>query len=257
MIHAPDPLAESMRLLRETRLRPGFEERLSARLALVAQTERSSPSSAWKYKRGLFLLAAIAVPTAALAASGWLVERLRPAVASDLTPRAEVSAHPRTAAVSRPTGSAAQPVPVPVPVLPQQNVETASSRGADQARGNTRAKPAIRRSAERTSTSVSQTQSPPQAPEVSRPAPESGGARIESLDVSIPRSSTRTEQKPGTAEKDGGHLGLRSAASESASRAATIRDRSGTERDRMGEHRGNDAAQQARERVQARERKGQ
>ncbi|HMA92891.1 MAG TPA: hypothetical protein VKP30_09400, partial [Polyangiaceae bacterium] len=86
MTHPTDPLHEPLRLLRETSLPAGFEECLAERLALAQRegVERQGVVRHHRFgrhRRTLLLLAAIALPAAAFASGGWLLDHRRTATA--------------------------------------------------------------------------------------------------------------------------------------------------------------------------------
>lgn len=253
MTRAPDPLMESLRLLREASLRPGFEARLAEHLAVVASQGTPSSVRRWK-KKGLILLAAIALPTAAFASRGWYLERQSTDGKESSSPHAagtELSG----AALAKPTAKSPQVTTTEPSVAP---IDPSGSRSHDLGRQATQPsaralRPApLRQPAPRQATTSPQ----PKAP-AAVSGPSSAPAKIESLEVAFPRGSGMSEAKVGTRERTATASGLRTAASESASQSAAARERAGLERTRGGDHRSGDTAQQARERVQTRERKGQ
>jgi hypothetical protein len=253
MTNATDSFAQPLRLLRETSLRPGFEERLAERLSAVASERKVLRTSRWKNKRGLLLLAAIALPAGALAARGWFDGKHNEATVNNAVQQVRSTPAPKpggttgVAAFAQPKAPA-MPSVEGSPIGPIQ----AQSRGGNAAQPARRAesrKPAVRRSVRPVMTASQ--------PKLDSAASSSAPAKIESLEVSIPRGGSAAAGKTGAGEKTNEGMRLRSAASDSVSRTTATRDRSGAERDRAGDHRGNDGAQQARERVQARERKGQ
>jgi hypothetical protein len=252
MTYATDSLAQPLRLLREASLRPGFEERLAERLSAVASERKVLRTSRWKNKRGLLLLAAIALPTGALAARGWFEGKHSDATVSNAV---QVQSTPgRKAGVSTGVAAFTQPKPPAIPSV--EGISTGPTQ--EQSGGGIAVQPARR--AESRNRDVRRSVRPittAPEPKANSAASSSAPAKIESLDVSIPRGGSVADGKTGAHETTSEGMRLRSAASDSVSRAAATRDRSGVERDRAGDHRGNDGAQQARERVQARERKGQ
>lgn len=260
MTHPTDPLHEPLRLLRETSLPAGFEERLAERLASTHREALAKPHRFGGHRRALLLLAAVALPAAAFASGGWLLEQRR---ASSTT----VSETPREAkSLSKITR---KPLVVQAPVSPpslpavQERSVSEQPQGAREPARVVPTEPKSRTTQEPERSSALPANIPPreaatrEAPTGKAPTSETP-AKIESLELSIPRGEKASESAGRSVEKPtSDSLRLRESSDRGASRSGTERDRSGTQRERAGEHRGSDAAQQARERVQARERKGQ
>lgn len=269
MIHPTDPLHEPLRLLRQTSLPAGFEERLADRLARAHREDLAKPHRFGGPRRTILLLAAVALPAAAFASGGWLLEQRR----ASTTPTSEVSREAKSLPKITSKPFALQ-VPVTSPPLPavqelsvsEQLTHSREPTHAASTAPNSRATQATERSRAVASRPAQESERSNTAPTVAagREAPTSKAptleapARIESLELSIPRgekagdSAGRDVDKP-TSDS----LRLRESTDRGASQSNVERDRSGAQRERAGERRGSDAAQQARERVQARERKGQ
>jgi hypothetical protein len=240
MSHAQDPLLEPLRLLRETNLTAGFDERLALRLTAAHHDEVAPVVRLPSRRRTLLLVAAIFLPAAAAAASGYWLQRHLTASASggaatkfeakqlDHLPRIVFTAnHSITAPIS----------PV-IERLPDPRPRDVSRTGKSDVRSQDKV-PATSGAAKSIVA-----------------APISEAPRIESLDPFVPRtsSSAKTTTLPKT---PGASESLRKATEQGASRTSDDKGRGSRREATSNENRGNDAAGQARERVQARERKGQ
>jgi hypothetical protein len=243
MTPAHDPLHEPLRLLREARLPAGFEERLAERLAAIQP--RSNLVRLPGRKRILLLVAAIALPALAAAAGAYYVQRRSSA------------ALPVTSAEKAPTQVEVKQVDHPLPKAGlTATVPPAEPTASDEEK---RSAPRSQKSS-RPSNVAPKTESlqpnQPKTEQATLPPPANAAPRIEALD---PFASQSITSKQPAAKPRGAEVSehLRKAAEQGAARTREDSTR-GSRRDaQVNENRGNDAAQQARERVQARERKGQ
>jgi hypothetical protein len=237
MTSANDPLHEPLRLLRETSLPAGFEERLAERLA-AAQQQGSVVRFPGR-KRVLLLVAAIALPAAA-AAGGYYVQHRSTVTSPVGTPKpleAKPFEHlPKTGFTVTVPRTPPSPTAIEVSPAPRSQEPSRPSISDPKAEERKNDKPEPERA-------------------VSTP-PAVMAPRIEALDPFASRSATskRSASSPRGAEvgKD-----LRKAAERGESRSGDDSARASRRDANSNLDRGNDAAQQARERVQARERKGQ
>lgn len=238
MTSAQDPLHEPLRLLREASLPAGFEEGLAERLAAAQQ--RGNIVRFPGRKRLLLLVAAIAVPALAAAAGGYYVQRRSAAASSGSVPK-QVDARP-LGHLSK-TGFAVT-IPRTEPAMPAIE-KLPAPRSQEPSRPSNSAPKAEERR--------------PYAPDpekVVSPPAANVAPRIEALDPFVAKSTT-SKQSTATPKAADVSESLRKATEQGAARP-TDDSAHGSRRDAYAnERRGNDAAQQARERVQARERKGQ
>jgi hypothetical protein len=238
-----DPLKEPLRLLRETSLTAGFDERLAKGL-VEAQQQGTAPVIRLRSRKPLLLLiAAIAIPAAAAAASGYyLQKRAAAGVTNDLVKQTQAkpleplgrsgfTAIPRVTPPAAPAAAVIEQLPATGSLEPSR--PSASPRAVEQPRS----KPS----------------------EAAKPSPVTvapAAPRIEALDP-FESKSTSSKQSAPIPKAAGVGESLRKATERGTAQTDADRVR-GSQRDLRGnEQRGNDAAQQARERVQARERKGQ
>lgn len=259
MTHPTDPLHEPLRLLRETRLPVGFEERLAERLAIAhqEQVERQGvvrPHRFGGHRRTLLLLAAIALPAAAFASGGWLLEHRQTSTAPQIEAPREAKPLPKITQ---------KPLSLPAPVIPPQlpapeqsglrePVRSTSESKSLVSQDSKRAQDSKRDQSTRNQDSKRASVSPANTPTTQTPA------KIESLEISIPRAEqAKANATRGTEKSPSSSLGLRRSSEQGTGRSSVEREHSSAQRESAGQQRGNDAAQQARERVQARERKGQ
>lgn len=270
MTHPTDPLHEPMRLLRETSLPAGFEERLAERLALAHQEhverqplERQGvvrPHRFVGHRRTLLLLAAVALPAAAFASGGWLLEHRQ----SSTTPQTEapLEAKPLPKFTQKPLSLPAPVIPPQLPAVEEPSV-TEQSGLREPARSTSESKSLVGQDSKRDQDSNRDQStrnqdskragvSPANTPTTQTPA------KIESLEISVPRAErAKGNAMRGTEKPPSGSLGLRRSSEPGTGRSSVEREHSSAQRESAGQQRGSDAAQQARERVQARERKGQ
>lgn len=237
MTSAHDPLHEPLRLLREASLPTGFEERLAERLA-TAQRQGKVVRFPVR-KRVLLLVAAIAIPAlAAAGAGGYYVQRRSSAASSESAPK-QVEAKPLG---HLPKTGLTVTVPRTEPAMPAIEKLSVPRSQAPSRPSNLDPKAEERR---------------PNGPEpekvVSPPAADAA-PRIEALDPFVAKSTT-SQQSAATPKAANVSESLRKVTEQGSSRSSDDSAR-GSRRD-ANENRGNDSAQQARERVQARERKGQ
>jgi hypothetical protein len=234
-----DPLEEPLRLLRETSLAADFEERLAERLTTAHRQGVAPVFRLPSRKRTWLLIAAIALPAAA-AASGYWVER--------------------RFATSAPNGNAKQVEAKPLGHLPKAAF-TGNVRGATPAvpaieelrapRAREASRPhGVAPNTEKPRATRAETAKPTPAPQTNE------GPRIEALDPFVSKSAA---SKPSASLQKSVDVSenLRKATDQGAARTGDARVRDSQRERNANENRGNDAAQQARERVQARERKGQ
>jgi hypothetical protein len=238
MTSAHDPLHEPLRLLREASLPAGFEERLAEHLAAAQQ--RGNVVRFPGRKGALLLVAAIAMPALAAAAGGYYMQRRASATSSESVPQ-QVEARPLG---HLPKTGFTVTVPRTEPAMPA--IERLSApRSQEPSRPSNSAPKAEERR--------------PNGPEpemVVSPPAANAAPRIEALDPFVANSTT-SKQSAATPKAADGSESLRKATEQGAARTTDDSAR-GSRRDaNANENRGNDAAQQARERVQARERKGQ
>jgi hypothetical protein len=264
MTQPTDPLHEPLRLLRETRLPTGFEERLAERLARAQREPPAIPRRSGGRRRALLLLAAIALPAAAYASGAWLLEHRRASItrvsdkhreakalpnvnsktsalpASENPPLAAVQEHSASEqpAHSRPSAHLAPTTPKSRTSQATQHSNAAPSRAAQESKRS-----------DSTSAVAAESEAPSGGD-----APRETPAKIEALELSVPRGE---EANDSAHQPTSDTLRLRESSVPSTSRSSANREYSGAQRERASERRGSDAAQQARERVQARERKGQ
>jgi hypothetical protein len=242
MTPAHDPLHEPLRLLREARLPTGFEERLAERLA--ATQPRSNLVRLPGRKRILLLVAAIALPALAASAGAYYVQRrssaASPATSTEKAPsQVDVKHHV-------PLPKAGLTVTVP-PVQPATPIieKLPAPRSQKSSRPSNAPSKAERR----------QPNGPVTEKAVSSPA-ANAVPRIEALDP-FATQSISTKQPTATPKAADVSESLRKATEQGAARTRDDEAHSSRRDAHSNENRGNDAAQQARERVQARERKGQ
>lgn len=238
-----DPLREPLRLLRDSSLAAGFEERLAARLAEAHQQGNARVIRFPKRTRTLLLVAAIALPAAAAATAGtyYLQQHAVNNAQHDAT---KVSEGKPLQHLRSTNGSFSPKVSAPQTPRLQAVESLPAPRSQEASRPSDSAPKAEERGANRS--------------EAVMPAPAQGSAatpRIEALDPFESKSSSK--QSTTLPKASGTSDSLRKATEQGA--AQTDNDRAkGSQRELRGnENRGSDAAQQARERVQARERKGQ
>lgn len=235
MTSAHDPLHEPLRLLREASLPTGFEERLAERLAAVPQ--RGNVVRFPGRKRVLLLVAAIAIPALAAAAGRYYVQRRSSAAPSEGAPKqveAKPLGHlPKTGfTVTIPRTEPAMPAIEKLPA-PRSQEPSRPSKSAPKAE---------------------ERQHGSEPEKVVSPPAVNAAPRIEALDP-FEAKSTTSKQSAATPKGADVSESLRKATEQGSSRSSDDSAR-GSRRD-ANENRGSDAAQQARERVQARERKGQ
>lgn len=239
-----DPLDEPLRLLRETSLTAGFEERLAERLS-GAKPQAAASVLRWPGRRRTWLLlAAVALSATAAAATRYWFPYLSATNSAARSPTSSIQ--PRLAKPLGPLPNAgiASGVQMAVPAAP-----TMTERPPIRTRGSTRSREPVSKLEARDPTlpRPNQTRTPPQ----STPSPN-----IESLDVFVPRSS-KSPSSMALPSDGNASDSLRRATARSASQSSNESAR-GQERDiHSGQNRGSESAGQARERVQARERKGQ
>jgi hypothetical protein len=263
MTHAPNNL-EDLRLLREARLPSGFEERLRERLVAAASEKKVLRFGPRRRHHGLLLLAAIALPVAAFAAGGVLIAQR---FADPVKPPAS------SVGVTQPTAVKQRAVGLPVGRSARVSSETKTEERVGQepqrdenARGSTvkivapsrvDVAPAKVESPRAQPLKVERVKAEPERTETVPATVESEPAQIESLELSLPTQRDATSRAAATSgsTKDSA---LRGAAEKGqANRVGADSDGSTQSRSRAGERQGSDAASQAKERVQARERKGQ
>jgi hypothetical protein len=259
MTDVRDSLQDQLRSLREARLPDGFEEKLELRLAAAERELHESAPQPWKLRRGLFLLAAIAVPTAAFAAgSWWMVHSLhKPAVAVSSAPPIEsltpAEHNPRTA-LTQPAALPTETANPPTPAAPA--IEKPSLAHTVRPHVGVNRKSAVAKAvteAEQSAQTAAARRGPVQI-ESLEPATERKPAKIESLEPAARASSGGNEQPASRLERSSASQSLRSSTARSTLGSSTG---NAERRGAAAERRDNESAQQARERVQLRERKGQ
>jgi len=241
----PDTLREPLRLLRESKLDAGFELRLAERLAQVDRQRTAAVLRFPRRRRAWLLLAAIAVPAAAAAAAGGYYA-LSHSEAKVPTPLPS----------SKPVGT------MPLGPLPREEV-TASFASTPSA---PLSPPTVDQPTQGRSLGSSHTaglvpmqdrrnDSPSQAVTAAPPPAAEGAPRIEELDPFASRAA-KSSSSSASATSAGESERLRRATEQGAVHV----DGDGPVHARgeaaSRQERGNDAAQQMRERSKARERKG-
>lgn len=269
MTEAHDPLHEPLELLRELSLPAGFELRLAERLEQVQKERTVIRVRRWRRPRGLLLLAAFAFPMAALASAGWWWEshqhlRVSSPPVSSVKPAADsakAQALPRVQ--TPPTQAKAKEHSIETEPSVREAPKTHVRRVAPlpESPRSVRAQAISRES--RPAANPEPKSNPQEQPrelasdQTAREPVSHAKVQIESLEMAMPRS----ERSPRASSSEG-----RGRISEHRQGAANLEEQPGMRQDQRrtrserhsagSERRQREMGQQARERANARERKG-
>lgn len=256
MSHEPDPLREPLRLLRETSLAAGFDERLAERLATASHSPPAQVIRLPSRKRVVLLLAALALPAAA-ASSYWIQQQSKVANprAADAPSQAAPLKHLPSGTLSNPARPSMSAIAPPKLLLPAALPLESNSVTSRHVASPTAPRVHLSRDGA-TATPSAAPQATGDASKNLVAAPVRSALKIEALEPAVPRSkgsSSSTNLSKGLGTSDT----LRKATEQGASRMTVDKEQALKRDANARESRGNDNAGQARERVQARERKGQ
>jgi hypothetical protein len=271
MTYAPDNLKD-LRLLREAPLPSGFEERLRERLLLAASEKRVVRLAPRKRSGAWLLLAAIVLPVAAFAAGGVFIAKqyiestkatpaaveAKPPIDSKAKSRPVPVREPAATVPSAPPTPTAETEPAAKPIESVASPRLHAPAKGDIAPASTSRTPSKRPNAESGNAGADKPQSGRTETIVPVPA-ERGPARIESLDVTLPRrgEAAGSDASKGSPAKSSELRNATQKGNGTSAAGEVDAQRRNQNREQSVERRGSDSGAQSRERNQERVRKGQ